>query len=307
MSNELLIVGGTGFLGKHLAAASIGKGYKVTILSLNKPDQLEKLDKANYLAADLRSFQQVNSQLSGMRFNYVVNLGGYVDHGEYLKGGKEAIDAHFSGVQNLLQSLDWDALKCFVQIGSSDEYGDHCAPQSEDLREKPISSYAAAKVAACQLLQMLHRVEGFPSVILRLFLVYGEEQNPQRFIPQIIKGCLGDERFPASKGEQLRDFCHVRDVVEGILMALKTPAAIGEVINIASGKPVKIKDVLEIIRTTIGKGKAIYGEIEYRPNENMQLYADISKAMKILSWQPKMNLREGLNQVIEHYKKKMLT
>jgi nucleoside-diphosphate-sugar epimerase len=105
---------------------------------------------------------------------------------------------HFGGVQNILQSVNLDSLKRFVQIGSSDEYGNLSAPQTEDMRESPISPYSLGKAASTQLLQMLYSTEGLPTVILRLFLVYGPGQDLRRFIPQVIQGCLSSGYFPTS-------------------------------------------------------------------------------------------------------------
>ena len=121
-------------------------------------------------------------------------------HSKDFYGGKKVIDVHFGGVQNILQSVNLSALKRFVQIGSSDEYGNLSAPQTEDMRESPITPYSFGKVASTQLLQMLHRTEGLPIVILRLFLVYGPGQDYRRFIPQVIQGCLSADHTLGNDG-----------------------------------------------------------------------------------------------------------
>ena len=83
-------------------------------------------------------------------------------------------------------------------------------PQCEELREQPISPYSLAKVASTHFLQMLQRTEGFPAVVLRLFLTYGPHQDNRRFLPQIIQACLRDDEFAVSDGHQLRDFVMFR-------------------------------------------------------------------------------------------------
>jgi nucleoside-diphosphate-sugar epimerase len=304
VKNNLLIVGGTGFIGKHLALAAIKKGYATTVISLNKVSNNQRIKDVNYLLADVANYESLEKVLIYSSYSHVVNLGGYVNHAKYKEGGREVFDTHFVGVQNLVSLLDWNPLKSFVQIGSSDEYGDIPAPQSEDSSEKPISPYSAGKVAASMLLQMLHRTEQFPAVILRLFLVYGPGQQENRFIPQIIKGCIRSENFPVSKGEQLRDFCYIDDVVNGILEAMIHPQAIGEVLNIASGNPMKVKDVISQIRKLIGSGGVDYGAIPYRTGENMSLYGDINKAKKILSWESSTGFSEGILKSITYYKSK---
>ncbi len=300
--NTLLVVGGTGFIGGHLVCKAVALGYQTTVLSLHTPLENKKIDGVDYIVADLISSQQLHQKLTSKQFNYVVNLGGYVDHSKYLAGGREVIDAHFIGVQNLIQCLDWGSLRAFVQIGSSDEYGNQSAPQHEGLNEMPISPYSMGKSAVGQMLQMLHRTESFPAVVLRLFLVYGVGQDQRRFLPQVINGCLKSESFATSLGEQLRDFCYVDDIVNGVILAMTSPLAFGEVINLASGVPVRIRHVLEKVQTIIGQGEPLFGKFPYRAGESMALYADISKAKRLLSWEPKIGLDEGLEKTIGFYR-----
>lgn len=299
MAERLLIVGGTGFIGKNLAINAIKHGYNTIVLSLNAPTDEKRVYGVDYLQADITNFAQLQAQLSDTAFDYVVNLSGYIDHCSFLEGGRQIVDIHFGGVQNLLQSLDWSVLKRFVQIGSSNEYGNLPAPQSEEMRESPISSYSLGKVASTQLLQMLNRTEGFPAVTLRLFLVYGPGQDNKRFLPQIIQGCFSDAHFPTSAGDQVRDFCYVDDTVRAILQALTVSEATGEVFNVASGEPISIRTMIEKVCKLTGSGKPQYGEVPYRSCENMTLYANISKAKKILQWEPSISLDRGLQKTID--------
>ena len=214
MSEKLLIVGGTGFIGNALAHAAVASGLFVTILSLNKP--LVEIDGVKYIQANVSDVCQLKSHLKCSSFEFVVNLSGYVDHRDFLLGGREIIDVHFNGVGNILEAIDWSVLKRFVQIGSSDEYGNIKAPQTEGVRELPISPYSLAKLSSTHLLEMLYRVHKLPVVIFRLFLVYGPAQKENRFLPQIINGCLRREKILATSGMQIRDFCYIDDVIRGI-------------------------------------------------------------------------------------------
>jgi len=298
MRGNLLIVGGSGFIGRNLSIKSLSQDFNTTVISLTKIDFDNEIPTINYIQVDISNVNKLRAQLSKKIFHYVINLSGYIDHSTFLNGGVKVMSTHFGGVQNLLEVLDWSQLRRFVQIGSSDEYGSVPAPQNENIRESPISPYSLAKVSSTNLLQMLYRTEKLPIVVLRLFLVYGEGQKNNRFVPQIIKGCLLDEFFPTSQGEQLRDLCHVDDITDGILSVLDNDKVNGEIINLASGVPVSIREVIETIQQYVGSGRPGYGKVAYRNGENMQLFADISKAKRILNWSPKIPLLEGIKKTI---------
>lgn len=295
---RLLVVGGSGFIGHHVVRRGLSLGWDVTSLGLNPPAAARIQAGARYVTADLVQAASLPS-LGDNRFDYVANLGGYVDHTLFRDGGRRLIRAHFDGLLGLLEYLDRSAIRRFVQIGSSDEYGDAPAPQQEALRERPISPYSLAKVAATHFLQMQHRTEGLPAVTLRLFLTYGPGQDERRFLPQIIRGCLENREFPTSAGAQLRDFCYVEDTVDAIFRCFECEAADGQVINIASGEPHTIRAMIERTVDLIGAGCPQFGRVPYRPGENMALYADIAAARRLLGWTPKTPLATGLEATIE--------
>lgn len=303
-ATRLLVVGGSGFIGRHVVAHAVARGWSVTSLSLSGA-RGEVLPGVIHVAADITDPGNLRAALPATSFEYVVNCGGYIDHTLYFRGGREVLEAHFSGLINIMDRLDRSVLRGFVNIGSSDEYGGMPAPQVETLREVPISPYSLGKVAATHLLQMLYRTEAFPATTLRLFLTYGPGQDSHRFLPQIISGCLRDKAFPVSAGGQLRDFCHVRDTVAAVFAALQAPAARGEVINIGSGEPVSIRKMIELVQALAGSGRPEYGVIPYRAGENMELYPDISKAQRLLGWQPSVELEDGLQETIRWVKEQL--
>jgi len=299
---KLLVVGGSGFIGQHVVKKALQKGFETTVLSKNDCNANDRLEGVVYLSADISNKEVLITQLKGRLFDYVVNLGGYVNHKNYFDDGKKIYDVHFSGVKNLVDCLEKSEIKGFIQIGSSDEYGENLAPQNENQREAPFSIYSCAKVHSTHFLQTLYKTENFPAVILRPFLVYGPGQSIDRFIPQVINGCLTNEKFSSSKGEQLRDFCFIDDFVEAIFNALGNSNIYGEVINISSGKPVSIKTVVRMIVDIIGFGRPQFGKVLYRDGENKKLYADIDKAEKLLGWKPTVGLEKGLSKTIEWVK-----
>lgn len=302
--NRLLVVGGNGFIGRHVVAHAVALGWSVTSLCLSAaPDKF--LPSVTYLVADITDAAALNRTLARCSFEYVVNCSGYIDHTPFFQGGREILETHFNGVLNLAELLDRDALKGFVNIGSSDEYGSAPAPQIETQRELPISPYSLGKVASTHFLQMLWRTENFPATTLRLFLTYGPGQGALRFLPQIISGCLKGITFPVSEGAQLRDFCYVDDTIEAIFAALKAPQARGQLFNVGSGQPVSIRDMVDRIRVMIGQGKPEYGRVPYRSGENMALYPDVSKAKTLLGWSPVTSLDVGLANTIQWVRERL--
>ena len=302
-NDRLLVVGGTGFIGQHVVEMALDKGFDITVLTKNNHNLTDELDGVTYLSADISHKASLLTRLESKVFDYVINLGGYVDHANYLNGGDKVYDVHFNGVRNLVDCIDKSKIKGFVQLGSSDEYGNNPAPQSEIQREAPISPYSCAKVASTYFLQTLYKTDKFPAVILRPFLVYGPGQGIERFIPQIIKGCINNQKFPTSKGEQLRDFCFIDDIIQAIFSSLDNGNAHGEVINIASGKPASIKKMVNTIVDMIGSGEPQFGQVAYRNGENMALYGDIAKAKEILDWKSSVSLEQGLAETIRWVKK----
>jgi len=298
---KLLIIGGTGFIGKNLVIKAIESGYSVTVLSLNGAPQ-EPLNQAHYIKCDIRSLKDLQENLKDNSFGYVINLGGYVDHSSFLNGGTEVIESHLIGLIKILKIINWKSIKRFVQVGSSDEYGNSLAPQNEKIAGLPFSPYSFGKLASTELLSMLYRSEKLPIVVVRLFLVYGPGQNIERFLPQIIKGCYSGESFSVSEGGQLRDFCYVDDITRGLLLTLSNDEATGEIFNFGSGKPVAIKNIIKTVQEVIGVGSPDFGKKPYRKNENMALYADISKASHILNWHPEVSLKDGINKTVGYFK-----
>lgn len=296
--NRLLVVGGTGFIGRAIVESALNQNFTVTVLSKNPAPAMENVE---YMVADIADRGALFVQLSDKHFDYVINLGGYVDHSRYAEGGDLVYTTHFLGVKNLVDCLLDSPIKTFVQIGSSDEYGNNPAPQQESQREAPFSAYSLAKVSATHFLQTMYQVEGFPAVVLRPFLVYGPGQSAQRFLPQIIQNCLKDRAFPVSKGEQLRDFCFIDDFVNAVFLTLDNNNAFGQAINVSSGQPVAIKEVVEKVMRLTSGGQPEFGKVPYREGENMSLYADISKAKSLLEWTSKVTLDQGLKETIRWF------
>jgi len=295
--NNILIIGGTGFIGYHLAKRSLKKGWAVTSISSKAPKKKRYLPKVKYLLCDITKKKALRRNIQ-KQFKYVVNLGGYVDH----SNKKKTFQSHYTGCKNLTEILLKKTPKAFVQIGSSIEYGNAKSPQKENFRCNPKSVYGKAKLLASKHLLNLFKKQEFPSTILRLYQAYGPRQDLNRFIPIIISGCIKNKQFPCSKGNQLRDFLYVDDVVNAILKSLTNKNARGQIINIGSGKPRKIKNIIDYIKKTSKGGYPQFGRVKLRKDEILEVYPDIKKAKNKINWSPRISFKKGLKITINSYK-----
>ena len=302
-NSKILVAGGTGFIGSNLINDLITRGNSVISLSKNSTKKIIPLDNLTHIFHDLTEpFQNREIDLLS-DVEYIVNCSGYIDHRSFSDGGKEVFYEHFKSLYSLTNLAIEIRAKSFIQIGSSDEYGGSKSPIKESIRESPLSPYALGKLSSTHYLEQCFRQGILNTVILRPFLVFGERQNKDRFLPYLIYNCLKNRKFKVSKGEQIKDYLYVKDFNLAVINSLNNSKAYGEVINIASGIPISIKDVIKHVHEIIGKGKPIIGSLDYRKGENMELYADIKKAKKVLNWAPKYEFRKSLEKVINWYSK----
>ena len=299
LKNNILIVGGTGFIGYHLAKKSLKKGWQVTSISSKLPKKIRYLPKVKYILCDITKKRFLKRNIR-KPFKYVVNLGGYVDH----SNKKKTFKSHYIGCKNLAEIFLKKMPISFVQMGSSVEYGNLISPQEENAKCDPKlvkSIYGKAKLLSSIHLMNLFRKKKFPATILRLYLAYGPKQDINRFLPIVIKGCIKNEKFPCSKGNQLRDFVYVDDVIDAILKSLTNKNAKGQIINIASGKPRKIRNIIEHVKKISKGGYPQFGKIKLRKDEIPKLYPNIQKAEKTINWKPKISFKKGLKLTVKFY------
>jgi UDP-glucose 4-epimerase len=297
---KLLILGGTGFIGRYLTHASIKKGWFVVATGLKKDKPFFLDPRAKYMQVNLS--RAIPDYLIKEKFDYIVNLSGYIKHGFLTEGCQSIFQDHFYNLQRFIHVLNRDNLKAFIQVGSSDEYGNAQAPQIESSRESPISIYSLAKLSSTHLMNILFQVENFPSIVLRPFLVYGPGQDQKRYLPYIINQSIRDQTFAVSSGIQLRDFCYVEDIADGIIKLLEQKKSIGRVINIGSGKPIALREVTELVVRKIGSGDPIYGGAEMRQGENSALYPDLTLIRELISWDNLVEIEDGIERTIDWYK-----
>jgi UDP-glucose 4-epimerase len=296
LKEKILILGGTGFIGYHLAKEALRRGFQVSSLSKNPPVKKRYLKKVKYIIADISNKSLISRKLK-KDFKYVVNLAGYVDHSDKIKTYK----SHHLGCKNISNFFLKEKIKKFVQVGSSMEYGLVKSPQKENYKCQPKSIYGRAKFLSTNYLLNLYKKKKFPVTIVRLYQVYGPHQDLNRFIPIVINSCKYNRDFPCSHGRQFRDFLYISDLIEAFFLILKNPKVNGEIFNIGFGKTLKIKTIIHKVLSYFKSGNPQFGKIKLRKEEQTKIYPDISKAKTILNWKPKISFLKGLAKTIQYY------
>lgn len=296
MKKNILVCGGTGFIGYHLAKAAIKKGYQVSSLSLKKPLKKRSLKKVKYIFCNTLNYNLLKKKLNG-KYDIIVNLSGHVNHFEKRK----TFATHYNGCKNLAKIFTKKKIQSFVQIGSGMENGKSKSPQLEKTNLKPSSNYALAKFKASNYLLKLYKKKKFPVTILRVYQAYGPKQDNNRLIPFAISQSIYDKKFPCTHGTQKRDFIFIDDLIKAIFKTIKTKKAKGEIFNVGSSSPIKVKNVIKKIVEIVGKGKPEFGKIKKRKDEIAKMFPNIKKSKKLLKWKPLVSIDKGLKLTVKSY------
>ncbi len=190
----------------------------------------------------------------------------------------------------------------FVGIGTCFEYDDTRGRLSESSPARPRSLYAAAKLACALLLEQIAAAEGMRYTWARVFYQYGPGEDARRLVPAVIQALLKGERALLSPGEQVRDYLHVEDVVAGIDAAAD---ALDGVVNIGSGVPVRVADIVHKIGELTGRAELIaLGAVPQDPADPIYICADSTK-LQSTGWRPAYNLESGLADTIEWWSQEL--
>lgn len=304
---RVLVTGAGGFIGSHLVRRLVAEGAQVQALLKKEEstwrleDILDRLDVCEADITDLPSLQSVFS-----RFNpqVIFHLAALVDASRSWDLVVPMATTNVLGTVNLLTALKHSPFEMFVNTSSSEEYGDALSPCREDQRELPLSPYSFSKLSITHFCQMAVKAFDLPITTVRLFPTYGPLQESAMFIPSAIKGLLVEKEFSMSPGEQKREFNYVDDVVEAYLKVAVCSDARGEVLNVGSGIPYRVREVIDIIQKLTGDGGTVnVGALPYRKGEGMESFCDNLKLRQLTGWSPRVSLEEGLRLTVEWYKK----
>lgn len=304
-NKRVLVTGGAGFIGSHLSERLASEGCILHIVT-GPVEGLENLKSvravANLHKADIRDREKISEIVSSINPHYVFHLAASLKRGREPEIIDEIMSINFQGTLNMLEACKNLGVEKFVFISTSDVYGSNKSPFKEDQPIDPISPYSLSKAAAELVCKMYFKTFGLPVTVIRSFLTYGPRQKPELLIPEVIVAGIKKTEFKMTKGEQERDINYVDDVVEALLKACTAKEAVGETINIGTGKKYKIVDIVKKILDLMGNPiNPQIGALPYRANEVWEMYCDNSKAKRLLGWEPKTSLEEGLKKTVRWY------
>ena len=288
----ILIVGGTGFIGYHLLKKTSQLGWNSISVSRNKPKKNRIVRKVKYIKINLKHPTDIKNKLTE-KYDFVVILTGTPNN---------VINLY---INNLINFFSKKKIDKFIHIGSSAEYGNiKKLPHKENLRCKPNSIYGKEKLKTTNFLLKKFKKFFFPIIILRLFQVYGSEDNKNKILPYVLKNCLKNKKFNLTKGLQTRDFCSVDDVIRAIILILKSKnkRIYGEIFNIGTGKSITIKKLVHIIQKKTNGGKPIFGAKLLKKKEIIFSQASVKKIKKYVKWDPKISIEKGIDNLIKNEK-----
>ena len=160
-----------------------------------------------------------------------------------------------------------------------------------------------SKAKASNYLINVSKDRNLKYIIIRPFLIYGPGQSINRLIPNTIINCLKNKKFPCSSGNQIRDFIFLDDFNKLLIKLLKNKEIFNQILNVGSGKPIKVKKIINLVKKLVKKGNPIFGKIPLRKDEPLKLYPNLNKIFKLLDWRPKTNILNGLRKTIKYYRK----
>jgi nucleoside-diphosphate-sugar epimerase len=304
--SHYLVTGGAGFIGSHLCEELLRRGHRVRVaddLSTGKRSNLAK--GVEFVEGDLADLEAARRVVDGCE--YVLHQAAIPSVPRSVKDPFTSHRANVDATVNVLIAARDAGVKRLVFAGSSSAYGDTpTLPKREDMPNAPLSPYALQKVIGEQYLQMFTRLYGLETVTIRYFNVFGPRQDPSSPYSGVISvfaTALLEARSPNiyGDGEQTRDFTYVANVVDGVLRACEAPGVSGEIINVATGGRISLNQLFRTMRDLIG-GKVEPSYTDPRPGDVRDSQADISKARRLLAYEPTVTFEEGLRRTVEWYR-----
>ena len=308
---KILVTGADGFIGSHLSEYLVQKGYSVKAFvqynSFNSWGWLEESPsdikrELEVFAGDIRDPHGVRSAMKGC--DAVLNLAALIAIPYSYHSPDTYIDTNVKGALNVVQAARELGVQKVVQTSTSEVYGTaRFVPITEEHPLQGQSPYSASKIAADHVAMSFYHAFDVPVALIRPFNTYGPRQSARAVIPTIITQLLaGKKKIKLGALSPTRDFNYVKDTVRGFLAVMESERSVGEVINIGSNFEVSIGDTSKLIAEVMNVNLEIETDEErLRPekSEVNRLWADNSKAKRLLGWEPEYGGREGFRRGLE--------
>lgn len=302
---RILVTGGAGFIGSHLVDALIAEGYKVTILDNLSTGTLKNIEfhvsngSARLVRGDVRNALEVKEAFS--KVDGVFHLAAITSVPYSIKNPTETAEVNVQGTNNLLEASADSNVKRFVFVSSCAVYGESkYLPIDENHPTDTRSPYAESKLEGEQDCTRFQEEYGLPTVILRLFNVYGPRQGTSEYSGVITRFLTrirdGEAPIIFGDGRQTRDFAHISDVVQALLLSANNKDTAGQTFNIGFGKSTTINELCQLILKKMRvELKPLHREP--RPGDIKRSWANITKAQRILGYMPRVLLERGLEDI----------
>lgn len=310
---HILITGGAGFIGSHLAQKLIRKKHRVIIAdNLNdyyrpqlKKDRLKVLLGGlpyKFYKADIADYGQMRRIFKKHRIDVICHQAAQAGVRYSLQKPFIYEATNIRGTLNLLELAREFGINRFVFASSSSVYGDSRKfPLREDMSGDPASFYGATKKASEDIIRVYHKLYGIRATCLRYFSVYGPWGRPDMAYFSFTRNILAGKPITLYNfGKMRRDFTYVDDIVDGVLRAIHKnyPWA---VINLGSGRPIDLGTMVRALEDSLGR-KAKVKYLPLQPGDVIRTGASNSKARKLLGWKPEVGYKEGIAKFTEWYK-----
>jgi len=313
-NKKILVTGADGFIGSHLTERLVELGVKVRALvyynSFNSWGWLdsfpkETLNKIEVIQGDIRDIYNLRSVMKNI--DIVFHLAALITIPYSYISPVSYIKTNIEGTLNVLQVATDLKLEKVIHTSTSETYGTaQYIPIDENHPLQGQSPYSASKIGADMIAQSFYCAFNLPVVIARPFNTYGPRQSARAVIPTIVSQIISNSSVRLGSLNPTRDFVYVKDTVDGLIAVAQSDSSIGEVINIGTGVETSIGDLFEKIKAVLGKDvKVTFDEERVRPekSEVLRLCASTEKAKKLLNFQTKYTLEEGLKETIDWIKK----